>query len=289
LHCEQENDYINWQESPFYVNKTNRPWPANGKIRTGAVSTFGMGGTNVHMVVQSYSDEGDPHASGDQAPYYLLAFSAKTPESLTEKIKDLIGVLQNKEIYSNDLSQISYTLLNGRQHFNHRCAVVVQGWDDAIYVLKQVGSKEKLPNLFQGKVPRDFMGQKAIEQYIQDLLKRTQTTSGEPLKYQEILNVLADLYCQGYIIDWKQLFSDPKMKRIHLPTYPFAKERYWFQESHSIQKQYSIPENITPGETITSSLQDDLLFFDNLIDEVLENRINTDNATEKIKEKLGIL
>jgi acyl transferase domain-containing protein len=59
LHCEQENDYINWQESPFYVNKTNKPWPAEGKIRTGAVSAFGASGTNAHMVVQSYSPKED--------------------------------------------------------------------------------------------------------------------------------------------------------------------------------------------------------------------------------------
>ena len=31
LHCEQENDYINWKESPFYVNKANKPWPAEWK------------------------------------------------------------------------------------------------------------------------------------------------------------------------------------------------------------------------------------------------------------------
>ena len=30
LHCEQENDYINWQESPFYVNKANKGLARNG-------------------------------------------------------------------------------------------------------------------------------------------------------------------------------------------------------------------------------------------------------------------
>ncbi len=53
LHCEEENDYINWKESPFYVNKTKKPWTKReGKSRTGAVSAFGMSGTNVHMVIR---------------------------------------------------------------------------------------------------------------------------------------------------------------------------------------------------------------------------------------------
>ena len=43
-------------------------------------------------------------------------------------------------------------------------------------------------------------------------------------KYQEILHALADFYCQGYVIDWRQLFGDLKPLRIHLPTYPFVKE-----------------------------------------------------------------
>jgi polyketide synthase PksN len=247
LHCEQENDYINWQESPFYVNKTNRPWPgavggafrdggaiSGGEVRTGAVSSFGMSGTNVHMVVQSYAPAEGVGRQGvlrDQTPYYLLALSAKTEESLREKIRDMIEVLQNKDLQEQDLSQISYTLLEGRQHFNHRCAIVIQDREDAVYVLKQADRGEKLPNLFQGKVPGDFRGQKAIEQYVQDLLVQISALKENRNKYQEILCCLADFYRQGYSIDWKQLYGGVKPGRIHLPTYPFAREQYWAPET----------------------------------------------------------
>ena len=243
LHCEQENDHINWKESPFYVNKTNQPWPdaasgtfGKGRTRTGAVSAFGMSGTNVHLVVQSYSVvEEVPRQQMllDQAPYSLLAFSAKTAESLREKIKDLMVVLENKVTPELNLSQISYTLLEGRQHFNYRFAVVIRDREDAIYVLKQANSREKLPNLFYGKVAHDFTGQKAIEQYAQDLLKQSWALRENKVKYQEMLFALADLYCQGYELDWKQLYGDAKPQRIHLPTYPFVKECYWVPEIDS--------------------------------------------------------
>ena len=231
LHCEQENDYINWKESPFYVNKTTRPWPEReeGQGSVGAVSAFGMSGTNAHMVVRSYLAK-DKESPGCP-PYYLLALSAKTQEALQEKIQDMITVLQKKELTEKDLFAISYTLLEGRQHFNYRCAIVIQDCDDAIYVWKQVHSRERLPNLFQGKVPQDFKGQEALQQYAQDLLNQSVSKEGDKNKYQETLFVLADLYSQGYDLDWNKLYPDNKPRRISLPAYPFAKEHYWVFET----------------------------------------------------------
>ena len=105
--------------------------------------------------------------------------------------------------------------------------MVVQDREHAVHVLKQVLKKEKAPNVFHGKVPREFTGQKAIEQYGQDLLNKSMSLRENRSKYQEILFALADFYCQGYQLDWPLLFGEPKLARIHLPTYPFAREEYW--------------------------------------------------------------
>jgi polyketide synthase PksN len=233
LHCEQENDYIDWKKSPFYVNKVTRPWPEReGKDRIGAVSAFGMSGTNAHMVVRSYLTKG-AESSPWRLPYYLLALSAKTKEALQEKIQDMITVLQKRDLQEKDLLQISYTLLEGRQHFNHRCAIVIQDCDDAIYVWNQAHGRESLPNLFRGKVLQDFKGQKGLQQYAQDLIEQSLSMQGDKNKYQDMLLVLADLYCQGYDLDWNKLYPEIKPQRISLPSYPFAKERYWVSETEN--------------------------------------------------------
>lgn len=230
LNCEEENDYINWKESPFYVNKANRPW--SGATRTGAVSAFGMSGTNAHVVVQSYNEEGieTEHPKIQPSPWYLLALSAKTREALEDRIKNLLSTLQNRP--EQDLARISYTLLEGRHHFEYRAAMVIRNREDAVYVLQQAGTKEKLPNLFRGKVPRDFTGQKTIAEYAQDLLGQIEKEKANPAKIQEILLTLADLYCQGYELDWQPLFGGVKPPRIHLPGYPFARESYWIADRH---------------------------------------------------------
>ncbi|MGD8400282.1 MAG: SDR family NAD(P)-dependent oxidoreductase, partial [Bacillota bacterium] len=233
LHCERENTYINWQESPFYVNKTRQPWPErSGKTRTGAISAFGMNGTNVHMVLNSYP----PKAGGafhEPAPYYLLALSAKSKEALQEKVKAIVALLQIREWPEADLSRLSYTLLEGRQHFNFRCAVVFQGRDDVVYALTQVDKKEKLFNLFEGEVPRNFTGQKAMQEYLVDLIKQCRRMQNDREKYREKLYAVADLYRQGYEIPWDQMYERVKPCRMHLPTYPFTRDNYWVSKGKS--------------------------------------------------------
>ena len=105
--------------------------------------------------------------------------------------------------------------------------------EDAVYTWKQIG-KEERTNLFHGKVPREFVGQKAIQRYVNDLVKQSRSARENKDEYQEILLALADLYCQGYEIPWNKLYEDSKPRRISLPTYPFAKEQYWNAESPSL-------------------------------------------------------
>ncbi len=233
LHFEQKNDYIHWDASPFYVNREARAWSSkDGAALTGAVSAFGMSGTNAHMVLESYTrDKGE--VSKERPPYHLLALSAKTKEALDEKIRDMVQTLDHETWNEEDLQHISYTLLKGRRHFSHRCAVVIQDLGDAKYVLKLSAGSEKAPNLFKGRVSRDFTGQKAMQLYIQELLTKIRTQHHNKSAFQETLFALADFYCQGYDIEWNLLFGEDQPYKVKLPTYPFEKGEYWVDSAET--------------------------------------------------------
>nr|WP_255517877.1 PfaD family polyunsaturated fatty acid/polyketide biosynthesis protein [Thermoactinomyces sp. CICC 10523] len=189
----------------------------------GAVSAFGMSGTNVHLVLESYPEERS--AARHRLPYYLLALSAKTREALEAKISDMIAFLEKESPTNEDMARISFTLQEGRQHFACRCAAVVRDREDALYLLRQFGGEEKLPNLFTGTVPESFVSQKVMEMFAQELMRKSHAVQKEE-EYREILQGLADLYCQGYDLPWEQLWRE-KPDRMHLPTYPFARNTYW--------------------------------------------------------------
>ena len=42
---------------------------------------------------------------------------------------------------------------------------------------------------------------------------------------------LLELWVKGLSFDWQRLYGEAKPRRISLPTYPFAKERYWVEAS----------------------------------------------------------
>jgi acyl transferase domain-containing protein/acyl carrier protein len=58
----QPNDKTDWDASPFYLPRTAQPWPAplEGEPRRAAVSAFGIGGLNVHVVLDEFASERKP-------------------------------------------------------------------------------------------------------------------------------------------------------------------------------------------------------------------------------------
>ncbi|MBO1583289.1 PfaD family polyunsaturated fatty acid/polyketide biosynthesis protein [Bacillus sp. XF8] len=133
--------------------------------------------------------------------------------------------MESPEGQEVDLLQISYTLLHGRQHFRHRYVVVVSDQTDALYLLKQFKGGELLSNSYKGIVSEGFMNQKVMELFGRDLIQQShKATTLE--QYHEILQGLANLYCQGYDLPWEQMWKE-EPRRIHLPSYPFARNSYW--------------------------------------------------------------
>ncbi len=73
--------------------------------------------------------------------------------------------------------------------------------------------------------------------------------------WQQLLQSLAELYVHGVSIDWAGFYQDYPCCRIALPTYPFQRQRYWFETSKNVdslpkpETQTSIVELIVQGET----------------------------------------
>ncbi|MFF8597223.1 beta-ketoacyl synthase N-terminal-like domain-containing protein [Streptomyces sp. NPDC015220] len=213
LHVEEQNEFIEWADSPFYVNRATRAWKtADGAPLTGAVSAFGLSGTNAHLVVSEYRAEAVPAAP---APYHLLLVSARTEDALRERIEDLVRLLGDED---TELGSVAYTLMAGRRHFDHRVAVIAADRSEALELLRGAAAGERSPVVVRGAVPRGFEGTHAIRQYGEELITRRRDVL-------ETLQALADLYCQGYTLPWGRLYDTPP-RRVRLPGYPFARETY---------------------------------------------------------------
>jgi len=124
LHFRTPNPQIDFAAGPFYVSSGLRPWPANGAPRRAGVNSFGMGGTNAHVVLE----EAPPQESSSAArPWQLLLLSAATPEA-REAATDVLAahLREHPEEPLAPLADIAYTLAVGRKVMRHRRALVAQ-------------------------------------------------------------------------------------------------------------------------------------------------------------------
>ncbi|MEX3547626.1 MAG: SDR family NAD(P)-dependent oxidoreductase [Burkholderia sp.] len=225
LHCDQDSDYIAWRNSAFQVNKLARPWPRQaGRARLGAVSAFGMSGTNAHVLVQEAPAAA---ARAAESPTDLvLALSAKTETAMRERLLGLRDWLASPAAERCELAAVSRTLLDGRHHFAHRAAVVVANRASAIVALEHLATLDAAdsPDHYLGKVPRGFKGEEALRERAANWPARHLPDAAA---YRARLGELARLHCQGYTVAWSALDGLPAAARVHLPGYPFARESYW--------------------------------------------------------------
>ncbi|MEI8306727.1 MAG: beta-ketoacyl synthase N-terminal-like domain-containing protein, partial [Chloroflexales bacterium] len=88
------NPKFGLEGSPLYVNTRPRPWlrAAGAPPRRAAVSAFGFGGTNFHVVLEEYAgDHHQPYRIHQTAQELILA--ASTPAALRERCAELVETL----------------------------------------------------------------------------------------------------------------------------------------------------------------------------------------------------
>lgn len=117
VNYEVPNPAIDFENSPFYVNKELKEWQADELIRAG-VSSFGIGGTNVHVVLE----EAPSVSPGGKMSYNLLIISARDEVALQQSVQRLMSHLA--EIGTDQLDDVCYTLQTGREEFPVRTSCV---------------------------------------------------------------------------------------------------------------------------------------------------------------------
>lgn len=135
LHLETPSPKIDFIDSPFYINTELREWESEEYPLRAGVSTFGVGGTNAHIVLEE-TPVLEPTSAG--RPWQLLCLSAKTRTALDTMTRNLADYLTRQP--DLDLADVAYTLQAGRKAFNHRRVLVCRNTEEAIRAL--AGEKE---------------------------------------------------------------------------------------------------------------------------------------------------
>ena len=132
LHFTSPNPKIPFADSPFFVNGALRDWPQTHKPRRAGLSSFGIGGTNAHAIVEQPPAVEYPPASNTPK---LLVLTAKTEHALeTLRLSLAQHLRQTPDVTLDDLA---WTLAVGRKAFEHRSAFQCTTLSQAIEYLEQ--------------------------------------------------------------------------------------------------------------------------------------------------------
>ncbi|WP_428610691.1 SDR family NAD(P)-dependent oxidoreductase, partial [Sedimenticola sp.] len=231
LHAEKLNPNINFEKTPFMVQQGLSEWKRpeveqNGDRREypriAGVSSFGAGGANAHVIIEEYlpgtSTQTTRQVTGQQSA--LVVLSAKTDKQLKVYAQQLLDyVEQQTEIH---LADLAYTLQMGREEMDERVGLLVDSVESLKERLQQYVKGEKgIEDLHCGRVKqnKDALGMFIADTEFQEAVAKWI----ERGKYTKLL----ELWVKGFEVDWAKLYDGEQPRRISLPVYPFAKERYW--------------------------------------------------------------
>ncbi|MBY0572215.1 MAG: SDR family NAD(P)-dependent oxidoreductase, partial [Undibacterium sp.] len=237
LHSETLNPNIDFSASPFVVQQSLSEWKrpiitSNGihkeYPRIAGISSFGAGGANAHVVIEEYlAPQAQVQAQAQvqqmaQTGPALVVLSARNEERLQEQIQLLMTAI----VTPVNLVDLAYTLQVGREAMEERLAIIADSIDELREKLQALAKgDEHVEAVYRGQVKRNKEAM-AVLLTDEDMLKAIQSWV-EKAKYDKLL----DLWVKGLAFDWRRLYGEEKPQRLSLPTYPFARQRYWVKSS----------------------------------------------------------
>ncbi|MEX2631038.1 MAG: amino acid adenylation domain-containing protein [Tistlia sp.] len=217
LHAETPNPNIDFASAPFRVNRELRPWPApviDGRShrRVAGVSSFGAGGANAHLLVEEYVPAERPAARRPAAESpALIPLSARTEAQLRDYADSLLAFIRERGTGAGQgpsLRDLAYTLQVGREAMPYRLAFLA---------VSLPALAERLERFLAGDRSGLAVG-------------RARSADAAPAGPADApLAELPAAWVGGAALDWRRLYPETEEPpaRISLPTYPFARERYW--------------------------------------------------------------
>ncbi len=239
LHCERLNPHISLANSPFFVLQKSTPWAAchdeAGRMspRFAGVSSFGFGGANAHVVLQEFNATiAEPES--ERATPELILLSARNEERLRCAVEQLKAWLASVGTEAR-MPDLAHTLQTGREAFDCRLAVRASSREELL---------GKLEEFLAGVCPCDGVWSATIQR--QNRLGQLEGGAEEAEFVRKLftagqLDKLARFWVSGSEIDWASLYAGRGRRRISLPGYCFAKDRFWIVRNSDTPTSASDP------------------------------------------------
>ncbi|MGL6097328.1 MAG: ketoacyl-synthetase C-terminal extension domain-containing protein, partial [Fimbriiglobus sp.] len=196
---------IRFADTSFRLPTRAEPWaaPAAGGLRRAAVSSFGAGGANAHLILEEAPSVPSVHPSVGPDAFVL---SARNDDRLREAADRLAAFVAAG---SDLLADVAHTLRVGREPMAARLAVVAGNRQELVGKLRAFLDGRSLPGVFHGPAG---------------------SGDGE-------LSQLAATWAAGAPVAWPAGGG----RVVSVPTYPFLRKRFWAPDAMPGAKETQEP------------------------------------------------
>ncbi|WP_442814757.1 SDR family NAD(P)-dependent oxidoreductase [Streptomyces sp. NBC_01198] len=156
LHLDTPSGHVDWSEGSIALTDRATRWPDVDRPRRAAVSSFGISGTNAHLILEQAPVEEDEPAVAAPGSHSVIGpwlLSARTPEALTDQARRLHAHLDQHP--EQDPHHIAAALATTRTRFAHRLAVTSTTRDDLATALDSFAKGEPSPDVYQAVAAAD--------------------------------------------------------------------------------------------------------------------------------------
>nr|WP_154983063.1 non-ribosomal peptide synthetase [Paenibacillus xylanexedens] len=272
LYFEKHNPQIEFANSPVYVNAHLSDWKRGTDVRRCGVSSFGMSGTNCHVVLEEASERKvvlSPNTENGPSLFTLSARTLTSLRSLIDKYR-LFLLISDPQSFTD----ICYTSNIGRGVYEYKLAVIAhhhQELRDKLAFLQYETFTGQYGELAEGI----WFG--GPEQDGSSTSSDLNLNVAKPsLVNVHVLNQIATQYVCGQPIDWKGLHAGSNKRVVSVPTYAFDRHRHWIVPVMVEESSGGVPhkpenkkENSTMEHRVVQSAN--IHFFTSAVQEMISN------------------
>ncbi|WP_318307276.1 type I polyketide synthase [Amycolatopsis solani] len=148
LHVDAPTSHVDWSAGRVSLLTEPRPWPETGKPRRAAVSSFGISGTNAHLILEQPVPEPVEAAERREPAGYLWPISGRTPDALREQAARLLAHLDARPEHTP--LDVAHSLATTRVAFPHRAVVTGADRDELLAALHALATSAAAPGVHTG-------------------------------------------------------------------------------------------------------------------------------------------
>ncbi|QSY50319.1 MULTISPECIES: type I polyketide synthase [Streptomyces] len=129
LHVTEPTGEVDWSAGEVELLTEARPWPETGRPRRVGVSSFGVSGTNAHVILEEPErlPAPQPETAPEETGTLPFVLSAKSEDALREQAARLLAAVKDGEAAPADVAR---SLVETRASLEHRSVVLARGTDE---------------------------------------------------------------------------------------------------------------------------------------------------------------